>query len=104
MDNVKAIKNFPTPNNVKSLQRFLGKVNYYHRFIPNAPKLLSPLYALLKKNSIFVWDQKCEETFKRIKTYLTEFPILHIYNPNKELYLYTDASKRDWSRIKANTR
>jgi hypothetical protein len=53
-DNINAIKDFPTPQTVKNIQQFLGKVNYYHKFIPNAPKLLNPLYQLLQKNSKFI--------------------------------------------------
>lgn len=73
MDNVKAIKDFPTPNNVKSLQRFLGKVNYYHRFIPNAPKLLSLLYALLKKKH-FRLGSKMRRNFQKNKNILNRVP------------------------------
>ena len=32
---VEAIKSFPIPNSKKSLQRFLGMLNFYRRFIPN---------------------------------------------------------------------
>ena len=31
---VKPIRDFPQPNTVKSLQGFLGMVNFYHRYIP----------------------------------------------------------------------
>ena len=31
---VKPISDFPQPNTVKSLQGFLGMVNFYHRYIP----------------------------------------------------------------------
>ena len=56
-DNTKSINEFPPPNNIKSVQRFLGKVNFYHKFIPNAPTLLAPLYQLLKKNQKFIWTK-----------------------------------------------
>lgn len=34
-DYTKSINEFPFPNNLKSVQRFLGIVNFYHKFIPN---------------------------------------------------------------------
>ena len=32
-ERITAIKNMPTPKNVKELEAILGKVNYYRRFI-----------------------------------------------------------------------
>ncbi len=92
-DNIKSIQNFPIPSHVKNVQQFLGKVNYYHRFIPNAPKLLNPLYKLIKKGSKFIWTKECNDSFNAIKCFLTSSPVLAIYNPNEECILYTDASK-----------
>ena len=69
-DNTKSIKNFPTPTNVKSLQKFLGKVNFYHKFISNAPKVLAPLYKLLQKNQTFEWNLECQESFDQSKSLL----------------------------------
>ena len=45
---VKPISDFPQPNTVKSLQGFLGMVNFYHRYIPQAASILRPLYCALK--------------------------------------------------------
>jgi len=92
-DNTNSIKNFPRPNNVKNIQQFLGKVNFYHKFIPNAPKILAPLYQLLKKDQPFIWSENCELAFNQIKNLLTSQPVLSIFNPEKECFLYTDASK-----------
>ncbi|KAJ8371596.1 hypothetical protein AAFF_G00306820 [Aldrovandia affinis] len=45
---VEAIQKFPRPVTVRALQEFLGMVNFYHRFIPRAARLMLPLYAALK--------------------------------------------------------
>ena len=92
-DNAKSINDFPAPRNVKTLQRFLGKVNFYHKFIPNAPTLLAPLYRLLQKGQEFQWTEECEDSFRKIKSFLIKQPILAIFNPHAPCYLYTDASK-----------
>jgi len=34
-EKMKAIVNFSEPQNVKDLRRFLGMINFYHRFLPN---------------------------------------------------------------------
>ena len=92
-DNLIPIKKFQIPKDTKHVQQFLGKINYYHKFIKNAPKKLAPLYNLLKKNSKFEWTSECQSAFDKIKTYLTSEPILAIYNPNAECFLFVDASK-----------
>jgi len=92
-DNTKFINDFPSPNNIEAVQRFLGKVNFYHKFIPNAPTLLAPLYQLLKKDQKFKWTEDCESSFQKVKTLLINKPVLAIYNPYAPCLLYTDASK-----------
>ncbi|GBP20000.1 hypothetical protein EVAR_13766_1 [Eumeta japonica] len=44
---VESIKNFPIPKTVKELRRFLGMINFYRRFIPDAARIQAPLNALL---------------------------------------------------------
>ncbi|KAF2343234.1 Reverse transcriptase domain, partial [Trinorchestia longiramus] len=43
---VQAIRNFPKPETQRELRRFLGSVNFYHRFIRNCAHILSPLSSL----------------------------------------------------------
>ena len=44
-DRVTALREHPAPKDRASLQRFLGLINYYHRFIPHVAGLLAPLHA-----------------------------------------------------------
>ena len=43
-DSIKSIQNFPIPQNRPALQRFLGLINYYHRFLLNIAHKLDPLH------------------------------------------------------------
>ena len=52
---------------------------------------MNPITSLQKKGKKFYWNQKCEESFKRLKTLLTSTPILRIANPNKEFVVCTNA-------------
>ena len=45
---VEAIRQIPAPTTIKELQRFLGALNYYRRFVPHAAAILSPLYEALR--------------------------------------------------------
>ena len=44
---VDAIVNFVRPEKQRALRRYLGMVNYYHRFIPHCAAKLTPLNNLL---------------------------------------------------------
>ena len=44
---VDAIRSIPRPVTKVDLQRFLGCVNFYHRFMPNIATVLTPLHALV---------------------------------------------------------
>ena len=52
-DKVKAIAEWPkpAPGDLKAIRRFLGFVNFYHRFIKDFSKIARPLNNLLKKNA-----------------------------------------------------
>ena len=90
--NRQAIIEFPSPTNLKSLRRFLGKINFYQRFIPNRTELLSPMYKLLRKNEKFDWSEENEESFKKIIKILASDLVLHLFDYSKTTILITDAS------------
>ena len=93
-DKVKAITDFPFPQSVKSLRRFLGMANYYNRFIPNFSSVLQPLTDLLRGNpkKISV-TAEAEKAFSSVKASLAAATSLHHYNPEATLVLKTDASQ-----------
>lgn len=53
-DNLISIKNFPIPKTQKNIRQFLGKINFYHEYIPKSAIILDPLHKLLKKISHLV--------------------------------------------------
>ena len=91
-DNLTAIRNFPTPRNRKNIRQFLGKINFYNKYIPNTAQLLEPFHNLLRKNVEFVWDECCQITFESVKNYLTTPPVLAIFDRDAPINIYTDAS------------
>lgn len=98
-DNLIAIKNFPTPQNKKNVRQLLGKINFYLKYIPQASIQLEPLHNLLRKNVKFEWTKECEDSFKKIKNYLSSKPILAIFDPKLPIYIFTDASKKGVAAI-----
>jgi hypothetical protein len=91
-DNLIAIKDFPIPKTKKNIRQFLGKINFYHKYIPNAVRNLEPLYKLLRKDVEFVWSNECQQAFEKMKNYLVSSPALAIFDPELPTQIYTDAS------------
>lgn len=91
-DNLRSIQEFPTPDTRKKIRQFLGKINFYHKYIEDSARLLEPLHNLLRKNTQFLWTQDCQTAFTKAKNLLCSQPILAIYNLNAETVIYTDAS------------
>jgi hypothetical protein len=91
-DNLISIKSFPTPQNRKNVRQFLGKINFYHKFIKNSASTLEVFHNLLRKNVPFNWTDKCQVAFEQIKNYLTSSPVLAIFDRDCPILIYTDAS------------
>jgi len=46
---MKGILNWPAPRNIKEVQKFLGLINYYRRFIKDFARIAAPLHMLVRK-------------------------------------------------------
>lgn len=88
-----AVSKFPVPTNQHELRQFLGISGFFRRFIRNYAAIAAPLTDLLKKNINWVWGDRQNDAFSKIKTLLIERPILALYDPTAETQLHTDASK-----------
>lgn len=90
---VKAITSMEAPTDKKSLERFLGLVNYIGKFIPNLSQHTTVLRGLLKKNVQFSWYGEHEAAFRSLKQMLVEKPVLQFFDINKPIVLSVDSSK-----------
>ena len=73
---VQAIKNLASPTSVKDTRRFLGLTGYYRKFTSQYAAIAAPLYALTKKNAVFVWREEHEVAFRQLQELLCEAPTL----------------------------
>ena len=92
-EKVQAITDFPQPTTVKALQQFVGMVNFYHRFVPAAASLMSPLFAALSgKKRVLHWDDIMQTAFVETKRALANATMLAHPIANAEVTLTVDAS------------
>ena len=89
---ISAVKDFPTPRNVKNIRQFLGFAGYYRRFIKDFAKIAKPLSKLLQKNTTFEWTDRAQESFETLKNLLCNAPLLQFPNFYKPFNITTDAS------------
>ncbi|XP_060805196.1 uncharacterized protein K02A2.6-like [Amyelois transitella] len=90
-DKVKAILNAPDPTNVSEVQRFLGVVNYYRNFIPNASSLLNPLHELLRSDVPWEWGERQRRSMAAVRRELSSERVLAHFDPAAQLVLSVDA-------------
>uniref|UniRef100_A0A3Q7I386 Reverse transcriptase domain-containing protein n=1 Tax=Solanum lycopersicum TaxID=4081 RepID=A0A3Q7I386_SOLLC len=84
-DKVEAIRNWQAPTKVPELRSFLGLANYYRRFIFSYSVIAAPLTNLLKRNREWEWTDACQTAFEKLKTTVTEEPILTLLDFTKAL-------------------
>ena len=89
---IRAILEMPTPSDKPALQRLLGLVNFLSPFIPNMSEVTSPLRALLKKGTIFMWLPEHEKAMTKLHSILSAEPVLQMYDESKPLTIQCDAS------------
>ena len=101
-----AVSSWPTPTNVKDVQKFLGFTGFYRHFIQDYAKVARPLTELLrgcdlrqsKRKKIvytdWTWGEAQEGAFRELVCQLTEPPVLCYPDFSRQFILRTDASKQ----------
>ena len=77
---VKAISEFPIPDGKKQLMRFLGMAGYYRKFCSNFSTVEEPLTNLLRKRNKFIWSERCQQSFDKLKAILISLPVLKAHD------------------------
>ena len=91
-DNLFAILNMDPPTDVSVVRRLLSMVNQLAKFLPNLCDNTGPLRELLLKNNAWCWRVAQQQAFGKIKTCLTNVPVLSFYDPKRETVVATDLS------------
>ncbi|KAL5760844.1 hypothetical protein ACOSQ2_019682 [Xanthoceras sorbifolium] len=89
---IEAILEWKSPRNVTEIRSFLGLAGYYRRFVKGFSMIAAPMTKLLQKNVKFEWNEKCQASFEKLKSLLTEAPILTQPTSGKDYVIFSDAS------------
>lgn len=96
-DRIQALRDFPPPKTIQGMRRFLGMINFYRRYLPNAAKFQAPLIDAVaathsKGPKPFPWTPELEENFNACKMSLASATMLAHPDNSAQLALFTDAS------------
>ncbi|GFX54010.1 hypothetical protein TNCV_1155411 [Trichonephila clavipes] len=96
-ERIRVIEDFKLPETVKELQRYLGVISFYHRFIPNAAENQAILNNYLReggsndKNKIH-WTEESVQAFENSKRKICKATVLVHPSENAHISLMVDAS------------
>jgi len=90
---IETVSNWPRPKNPTEVKTFLGLAGYYHRFVQNFSKIVTPLTNLTRKVTRYEWTEQCKVAFQELKKRLTSALILALPAGDKDYTVYSDASR-----------
>ena len=91
-ERVKALVEFPPPQTVKSLQRYLGSLAYIRIFYPNLASDTAPLTSLLQKNKEYIWTEEHQRCYEKIQKTVQSNLQLSYHKRGDTVYAYCDSS------------
>ena len=74
---IAAILALPAPTNLLELQSLQGKEKFLCCFMCNFAEKTHGYMRLLKKDTLFFWDDQTQQTFDNLKHALTHSPLIH---------------------------
>ena len=91
-ERTRAIREFAPPRDAKGIARFLGMVNYFHKYIPHLADIAAPLNSLRKKGTKFEWSSIHQNAFEHLKESIISPPVLQLADFTKPFVVQTDSS------------
>ncbi|XP_016702235.1 uncharacterized mitochondrial protein AtMg00860-like [Gossypium hirsutum] len=89
---IEAVLDWKQPKNISEIYSFLDLVGYYRLFVEGFSLIVAPLTKLLRKGVLFVWTDVQQESFEKLKTVLTEAPVLIQPKLGNDFVVYSDTS------------
>ena len=91
-ERVKGVLDWPIPECIKDIQKFLGLANYYCQFIKDFASIAWPLHNLVNKEQKWKWTGRQQKAFEELKEIFTKEPVLAIPDLDKKMRIKVDMS------------
>jgi hypothetical protein len=91
-EKVQAILLMPEPSTKQELQRFIGMIQCFAKFIPDLSKKSAPPRSLLKKNAAWQWNAGHQRAYELLRKDYSKQPLL-FYDVSKPVKISADSSK-----------
>ncbi|UTT90817.1 hypothetical protein NDA17_004213 [Ustilago hordei] len=94
-EKVRTVKEWPMPESIHDIQRFLGFANFYRRFIAHFARIAKPLTALVKpieRFKKFGLPEEAQQAFHKLIQAFTSAGVLQHFDYHLPTRLETDAS------------
>ena len=99
-DKVQAVLNMKILENIKDVQKLIGRLAALNRFISKSAERSLPIFQALKgTKQNFTWGPPQQHAFEEIKWYLSNPNSIATPTPGAELLLYDSATKSEVSTI-----
>jgi len=73
-DKVKAVREYPTPRNVRDVRAFLELASFYRRLVQDFAEIAKFLTKLTRKDQEFIWGPSQQQDFEDLKNRLATRP------------------------------
>ena len=90
-DKVREILEAPTPNNAKSMRRFLGQIRWHSRMLRHLADFATPLHADVHRLPFQCAEQE-EKAYQALKVMLSQAPVVQPPDWTKSFHVFVDAS------------
>ena len=87
------------PHNRKSMQSFMGTINFVRRFVLDFAQIVKPLQQMVKQSVKFKWTEIEKYSFKCIKIEIAHAPYLRSPYFERDFILYTFSSNKSLATV-----
>ena len=90
-EKVEAIVKWAVPKSVTKVRSFMGLAGWCRVFVKEYAKIAGPLTELTRNNEPFVWNDRRQQSFDKIKAILASFPVLKLPDFSQPFEVVVDA-------------